>query len=70
MSYFASSMTRRARKGRINAVNRLATREQWVEGLIAYLLAENPWHRVLHEACQEVNKKKSLVMAFTRREST
>ena len=61
MSYFASSTTTRAKKGRINAVNRLAIREQWLllefEGLIADLLVENPWHSVLHEACQEVNKK-------------
>ena len=61
MSYFASSTTTRAKKGRINAVNRLAIREQWLllefEGLIADLLAQNPWHSILHEAWQEVNKK-------------
>ena len=28
-----------------------------VEGLIADLLAQNPWHSILHKAWQEVNKK-------------
>ena len=38
-----------------------------VEGLIADLLAQNPWHSILHEAWQEVNKKMKSLASYVKR---
>ena len=38
-----------------------------VEGLIADLLAQNPWHSILHEAWQEVNKQMKSLASYVKR---